>query len=139
MQGHHRTSIDMTRFRSAFIVLAVAAALSGCSVSPATQPSTTPGIVVGEGPETTVCCREFPQVLIRRVHPVLAGIPGVTRLQRVNTTDGSLCYRFRYEGPLEPLEARLASELRTSSTLAFTIERGGDGRLIDLVFDGGFE
>ena len=123
-----------------WIALAVTAALTGCAVAPATTPSSTSiGDVVGPGPETAVCCHEFPDVLSRRVHPVLAGIPGVTRLQRVSTTDGSLCYRFRYEGPLEPLEARLASELRTSSTLAFTIERGGDGRLIDLVFDGGFE
>ena len=123
-----------------WMALAVTAALSGCAVTPATTPSSPyTGAVVGPGPETAVCCHEFPEVLSRRVHPVLAGIPGVTRLQRVNTTDGSLCYRFRYEGPLEPLEARLASELRTSSTLSFRIERGGDGRLIDLVFDGGFE
>ena len=123
-----------------WMALAVTAALSGCAVAPATTsspPST--GAVVGPGPETSVCCHEFPDVLSRRVHPVLTGIPGVTRLQRVHTTDGSLCYRFHYEGPLEPLEARLASELRTSSTLAFRIERGRDGRLIDLVFDGGFE
>ena len=123
-----------------WMALAVTAALSGCAVTPATTPSSpSTGAVVGPGPETAVCCHEFPDVLSRRVHPVLAGIPEVTRLQRVNTTDGSLCYRFRYEGPLEPLEARLASELRTSSTLSFRIERGGDGRLIDLVFDGGFE
>ena len=123
-----------------WMALAVTAALSGCAVTPATtSSSTSTGAVVGPGPETAVCCHEFPEVLSRRVHPVLDRIPGIARLQRVNTTDGSLCYRFRYEGPLEPLEARLASELRTSSTLAFTIERGGDGRLIDLVFDGGFE
>ena len=123
-----------------WMALGMTAALSGCAVAPATTPSSTStGAVVGPGPETAVCCHEFPDVLSRRVHPVLAGIPGVTRFQRVNTTDGSLCYRFHYEGPLEPLEARLASELRTSSTLAFRIERGGDGRLIDLVFDGGFE
>ena len=130
----------MKSIASLWMFIAVTAALSGCAVTPATAPSSTStGAVVGPGPETTVCCHEFPDVLSRRVHPVLAGIPGVTRLQRVDTTDGSLCYRFRYEGPLEPLEARLASELRTSSTLVFRIERGGDGRLIDLVFDGGFE
>ena len=122
-----------------WMFVAVTAALSGCAISPATTPSTSTGAVVGPSPETTVCCHEFPEVLSRRVHPVLAEIPGVTRLQRMNTTDGSLCYRFRYQGPLEPLEARLASELRTSSTLSFRIERGGDGRLIDLVFDGGFD
>ena len=123
-----------------WLALAVTAGVLGCAVTPATTPSSpSTEAVVGPGPETTVCCHEFPEVLNRRVHPVLAGIPGVTRLQRVNTTDGSLCYRFRYEGPLEPLEARLASDLRTSSTLSFRIERGGDGRLIDLVSDGGFD
>ena len=128
-----------------WMFLAATAVLSGCAVSPATSPSTstgarTPtGVVVGPGPATTVCCREFPDELSRRVHPVLAQIPNLTRLQRLRTTDGSLCYRFRYEGALEALEARLASELPTSTTLPFRIERGGDGRLIDLVFDGGFE
>ena len=121
---------------SFWMALAVTAALSGCAATP---PYTSPGVVIGPGPETTVCCHEFPDVLNRHVRPVLEQIPGVTRLQRLHTSDGSLCYRFHYEGPLEPLEARLASELRTSSTLSFRIERGGDGRLIDLVFDGGFE
>ena len=76
-----------------WMTLAVAGALTGCAVTPST------GVVVGPGPETAVCCHEFPVVLSRRVRPVLAGIQGVTRLQRVNTTDGSLCYRFHYEGP----------------------------------------
>ena len=123
-----------------WMTLAVTAVLSGCAVgSGTTTSSRSTGTVVGPGPETTVCCHEFPEVLSERVHPVLTRIPGVTQLQRVNTTDGTLCYRFHYEGPLEPLETRLASELRTSSTLSFRIERGGDERLIDLVFDGGFE
>ena len=122
-----------------WMALGMTAALSGCAVTPATPTSASTGVVVGPGPETAVCCHEFPEVLSQRVHPVLDRIPGVTRLQRVNTTDGSLCYRFRYEGALEALEARLASELPTSTTLPFRIERGGDGRLIDLVFDGGFD
>ena len=129
----------MRRMITLWVSLALAAALSGCAGSPGTESSTSTGVVVGPGPATTLCCHEFPEVLSRRVHPALEQIPGVTGLRRLHTTDGSLCYRFRYEGPLEPLEARLASELRTSSTLSFRLERGGDGRQIDLVFDGGFD
>ena len=122
-----------------WMALGMTVALSGCAVSPATTPSTSTGAVVGPGPATTLCCHEFPEVLSRRVHPVLEQIPGVTRLQRLHTTDGTLCYRFRYEGALVLLEARLERDLRTSSSLSFKIERGRDGRMIDLVFDGGFD
>ena len=94
---------------------------------------------VAPAEETTVCCHEFPDVLSRRVRPVLEQIPGVTRLQRLHTSDGSLCYRFHYRGQSAVLEDRLERDLRTSSTLSFRLERKRGTNLVDLVFDGGFD
>ena len=134
----HRALHRMKGNSFALIAFCMHAALAGCAVSPDPAPTKDAGIAVGAG-SATVCCHEFPEVLSRRVHPVLEQIPGVTGLQRLRTTDGSLCYRFGYEGPLEPLEARLRSELHTSSSLSFKVERYGSKRAMDLVFDGGFD
>ena len=129
----------MKRIFSIWIALAVPAALAGCAVSPdVPRAAGEDTAVVGTG-LATVCCHEFPEVLSRRVHPVLDRIEDITRLQRLVRTDGSLCYRFHYDGPLDPLEVRLERELRVSSSLPFRIERNRDGRTIDLVFDGGFD
>ena len=108
----------------------------------AETPTTVPIISVpaaDTAADTTVCCHEFPETLSRRVYPVLSQMGGVTLLQRLATVDGSLCYRFRYDGPLEPLERRLESDIRTSATLSFKIRHDRGQRIIDLVFDGGFD
>ena len=89
--------------------------------------------------DTTVCCHEFPKPLSRKVYPVLEQTEGVTRLQELDTADGSLCYRFHYDGPLAPLEERLKADIRTSSVLAFKIRRDRGPRIIDLVFDSGYD
>lgn len=94
---------------------------------------------VAPAEETTVCCHEFPDPLSRKVYPVLEQMEGVTRLQRLATNDGSLCYRFHYRGQPAVLEDKLERELRTSSTLSFRIERSRGTNMVDLVFDGGFD
>ena len=109
------------------------------SPEPAEKTPTTVAIVSAPATETTVCCHEFPDPLIRKVYPVLERIEGVTRLQRLTTNDGSLCYRFHYEGPLDLLERQLQSKIRTSSALPFKIRHDRGSRMIDLVFDGGFD
>ena len=89
--------------------------------------------------ETTVCCHEFPDTLIRTVYPALEETEGVARLERLTTADGSLCYRFRYDGPLAPLERHLEEEIRTSSVLLFKIRYDRGPRILDLVYDGGLD
>ena len=106
--------------------------------STAKTPTTTPTASVPAA-ETTVCCHEFSDTLSRKVYPLLEQTEGVTSLQRLTTTDDSLCYRFHYAGPLEPLEERLKAEIRTSTALSFKIQRDRGPRIIDLVFDGGFD
>ena len=102
--------------------------------------SGTPVVVVAvPAAEATVCCHGFPDELSRQVFPLLARTQGVAGLQRLTTTDASLCYRFRYDGPLAPLEQRLEEEIRTSAVLAFRIRRDRGPRIIDLVYDGGFD
>lgn len=91
------------------------------------------------GQGITVCCHNFPDVLQRHVFPVLNRIGGVTQLDPSNTTDGSLCYRFHYDGQTAVLEDTLERELRISSTLSFRIERSRGTNMVDLVFDGGFD
>ena len=107
-----------------------------------TTTQTTVAMVPAPAADTTVCCHEFPDTLIRTVYPALTALKetkGVTRLERLTTTDGSLCYRFHYDGPLEPLEERLKADIRTSSVLAFKIRRDRGPRIIDLVFDSGYD
>ena len=110
---------------------------SAAEGAPESESSTKAPVVPQES--VTVCCHEFPEVLGRRVHSVLDRIEGITRLQRVATNNGSLCYRFHYDDRLEVLEDRLDRELRTSSSLSFKIEHGRGPGMIDLVFDGGFD
>ena len=100
---------------------------------------TTVAIVSVPAAETTVCCHEFPDTLIRKVHPALKQFVGRTPVERLTTADGSLCYRLHYDGPLEPLERHLENEIRTSSVLAFKIRHDRGPRIIDLVFHGGFD
>ena len=109
------------------------------SPEPAAKTPTTVAIVSVPAAETTVCCHEFPDPLSRKVYPVLEQMRGVTRLERLTTADGSLCYRFHYDGQPAVLEDTLERELRTSSTLSFRIERNRGTNLVDLVFDGGFD
>ena len=87
----------------------------------------------------TVCFHNFPDVLQRRVLPVLKGIKGITQIDPSNTAYGSLCYRLDYDGRTAELEHRLETDLRTSSTLTFRIERNRGTNMVDLVFDGGFD
>ena len=107
--------------------------------APTPTPVTSVAVVSVPADETTVCCHEFPETLTRRVYPVLEQIEGVTRLERLTTNDGSVCYRFHYDGQPAVLENRLERDLRTSSTLSFRIERNRSTNMVDLVFDGGFD
>ena len=107
--------------------------------APTPTPVTSVAIASVPANETTVCCHEFPETLSRRVYPVLEQIEGVTRLERLTTNDGSLCYRFHYDRQPAVLEDRLERDLRTSSTLSFRLERNRGTNMVDLVFDGGFD
>ena len=100
---------------------------------------TTVAIVSVPAAETTICCHEFPDTLIRKVYPTLKKTKGVTRLQRLTTADGSLCYRFDYDGPLASIERHLEEEIRTSSVLVFKIRYDRGPRILDLVYDGGLD
>ncbi len=54
----------------------------------------------------TVCCREFPRTLVKRVRntrSVLERAPGITRVEEVTATGAELCYRIHHDGSLEPI------------------------------------
>lgn len=118
-------------------VLTLATPLLGACAAPQPRDGTPADSLPAD--EYSVCCVNFPETLAGRVYPVLSADPEVSGLHRVRADDGLLCYRLRFAGPVEELEARLGRQLRTGTTRPFKVRRLGDGRELELTFDGGFD
>ena len=128
---------------------AVPAPESAATASPAEQeetaetgPAPAGSVVSSRSREAvTVCCREFPRPLVKRVRntrSVLERAPGVTRVEEVTATGAELCYRIHHDGSLEPIDEWI-EQLRTDAALPFKRRHDRGAGTIDLVFDAGFD
>ena len=114
----------------------------GAATASETGPAPAGSVVSSRSREAvTVCCREFPRTLVRRVRntrSVLERAPGVVRVEEVTATGAELCYRIHHDGSLEPIDEWI-EQLRTDAARPFKRRDDRGAGTIDLVFDAGFD